>query len=293
MRTGADRFGRIELCAPLHGQTRNLCLVCYRLSNPRYWCDQRPGFTLNTMAGEGDTQRRARRKTAVRQPQVKNPYIRIALRRARAGTGSSPVFLNRRTAVQQLPNLPAILQGTRWTLIGAMALRAYAPERMTQDVDILIHADAEPATRSAFVAAGYRIGGTLSIGGFTAIPADEEGYSIDVVASDAPWLDEALDHPSFDPAGFPVLPRQFLVLMKLQAGRAQDVADITRLLRTADRDERALIRTIIARYAPDLVEDYDALVMLTDLEFGAPEASQADASPPADEATSHGERDGV
>ncbi|MCS7289747.1 MAG: hypothetical protein NZ699_11510, partial [Roseiflexus sp.] len=97
--------------------------------------------------------------------------------------------------------------------------------------------------------------------------------------SDAPWLDEALDHPSFDPAGFPVLPRQFLVLMKLQAGRAQDVADITRLLRTADLDERALIRTIISRYAPDLVEDYDALVMLTDLEFGTPEALQADESP--------------
>lgn len=62
--------------------------------------------------------------------------------------------------------------------------------------------------------------------------------------------------------------------MKLQAGRAQDVADITRLLRAADRDERALIRTVIARYAPDLVEDYDALVTLTDLEFGAPEDSR-------------------
>lgn len=208
------------------------------------------------------------------QPQVKNPYIRIALRRARAGTGSSPVFLNRRTAVQQLPNLREILAGIRWTLIGAMALRAYAPERMTQDVDILIHAHDEPAARSAFITAGYAIGGTLAIGGFTALPVGEAGYSIDVVASDAPWLDEALDHPSFDPAGFPALPRPFLALMKLQAGRAQDVADITRLLRAADRDERALIRTVIARYAPDLVEDYDALVTLTDLEFGAPEDSR-------------------
>lgn len=204
------------------------------------------------------------------QPQVKNPYIRIALRRARAGAGSSPVFLNRRTAVQQLPNLREILAGIRWALIGAMALRAYAPERMTQDVDILIHAHDEPAVRSAFIAAGYAIGETLATGDFTALPVGEAGYSIDVVASDAPWLDEALDHPWFDPAGFPVLPRPFLTLMKLQAGRAQDVADITRLLRAADRDERALIRTVIARYAPDLVEDYDALVTLTDLEFGAP-----------------------
>lgn len=100
-------------------------------------------------------------------------------------------------------------------------------------------------------------------------------------------MNEALNHPSFDPAGFPVLPRRFLVLMKLQAGRAQDVADITRLLRTADRDERALIRTIIARHAPDLVEDYDALVTLTDLEFGALEASREDEPLSSDSAAPH------
>jgi len=223
----------------------------------------------------------------VSHPQVKNPYIRIALRRARAGTGSSPLFLNRRTAVQQLPNLPEILRSIRWTLVGAMALRAYAPERMTQDVDILIHADDETAARSAFVAAGYRIGGTLSIGGFTALPVSAEGYSIDVVTSNAPWLDEALDCPSYDLAGFPALPRRFLVLMKLQAGRAQDVADVTRLLRTADYHERALIRTVIAQYAPDLVEDYDALVMLTDLEFGASGASPGDEPSPSDSDVSH------
>lgn len=213
----------------------------------------------------------------MRHSQVKNPYIRIALRRARAGTGSPPVFLNRRTAVQQLPNLKEILQVIRWALIGAMALRAYAPERMTQDVDILIHASDEPAARSAFVAAGYRVSGAVSAGRLTALPLDAEERRIDVVASDDPWLNEALDHPSFDPAGFPVLPRRFLVLMTLQAGRAQDVADITRLLRTADRNERGLIRTIIARHAPDLVEDYAALVTLTDLEFGEPDALRADA----------------
>lgn len=181
--------------------------------------------------------------------------------------------------MQQLPNLRDILSGIRWTLIGAMALRAYAPERMTQDVDILIHAHDESAARSAFIAAGYRIGGTLAIGGFTALPAVAEGYSVDVLTSDAPWLDEALNHPSYDLADFPTLPRRFLVLMKLQAGRAQDIADITRLLRTADANERMLIRAVIAQYAPDLLEDYDALVTLTDLEFGAPEALPTDKSP--------------
>lgn len=70
--------------------------------------------------------------------QPKNPYVRIALRRAARGTGSSDAFLNRRTALQQLPDLSQILHHIRWALVGAMALRAYAPERLTQDVDTIM-----------------------------------------------------------------------------------------------------------------------------------------------------------
>jgi hypothetical protein len=56
--------------------------------------------------------------------------------------------------------------------------------------------------------------------------------------------------------------------MKLQAGRAQDIADITRLLRQANQTERSTARTVVVTYAPDLLDDFDALVALTDLEFG-------------------------
>lgn len=200
--------------------------------------------------------------------QPKNPYIRIALRRAARGTGSSDTFLDQRTAVQHLPDLSRILGGMRWALVGAMALRAYASERLTQDVDIVIHAADEQAARVAFISAGYRIGGSLPIGGCTVHPAEGAGYSINVLAFDEPWLNEALAQPMYDLAGFPVLARHFLILMKLQAGRAQDVADITRLLRQTDQTERAVARATVATYAPDLLDDFDALVVLTDLEFG-------------------------
>ncbi len=178
--------------------------------------------------------------------QPKNPYIRIALRRAARGTGSSDTFLDQRTAVQHLPDLSRILGGMRWALVGAMALRAYASERLTQDVDIVIHAADEQAARVAFISAGYRIGGSLPIGGCTAHPAEGAGYSINVLAFDEPWLNEAPAQPMYDLAGFPVLARHFLILMKLQAGRAQDVADITRLLRRADQTERATACATIA-----------------------------------------------
>jgi len=201
---------------------------------------------------------------------IKNPYIRIALRRAQAGTGSSVVSLDRRTAVQQLPDLNHILGEIPWALVGAMALRAYAPERTTRDVDIIIHADDEHAARAALIRAGYRIGETLMIGGFAAHPDAQDGYSIDVLVSHEGWLEQALLQPSRDPAGFPTLPRRYLILMKLKAGRAQDIADITRLLRGTTEAERAAIRATIVQYAAELLEDYTALVSLTDLEFGPP-----------------------
>jgi len=139
-----------------------------------------------------------------------------------------------------------ILGSIRWALVGAMALRAYASERLTQDVDIVIHADDEQAARVAFMSAGYWIGDSLPIGGCTAYPTDGAGYSINVLAFDEPWLNEALAQPMYDLAGFPVLARQFLILMKLQAGRVQDVADVTRLLRQADQTERAVARATAA-----------------------------------------------
>ncbi len=148
--------------------------------------------------------------------------------------------------MQQLPDLSRILGGVRWALVGAMALRAYAPERLTQVVDIVIHAGDEQAARVAFISAGYRIGGSLPIGGCAAHPEDGAGYSINVLAFDEPWLNEALAQPMYDRAGFPVLARHFLILMKLQAGRAQDVADITRLLRRTDQTERVIARATVA-----------------------------------------------
>ncbi|PDW00158.1 hypothetical protein CJ255_21040 [Candidatus Viridilinea mediisalina] len=148
-----------------------------------------------------------------------------------------------------------------------MALRAYIPERMTLDVDIIIHADDEAPARAAFGAAGYRITGPLSIGGFTAHPSDSTA-PIDVLTSTAHWLEEALTTPSFDTAGFPVMPRPYLILLKLQAGRSQDLADIQRLLRGTSAEERSHMHAMIAHEAHDLVADFDALCTLADLEYG-------------------------
>jgi hypothetical protein len=201
-------------------------------------------------------------------------FLRLALRRAARGTGSQLSFYARRTSMQPLPDLLPLLHGIRWALIGGLALRAYMPERMTLDVDVLIHDRDASVVRAAFVAAGYRVIGLLSVGGFTVQMPDSEAMPIDVLTRADPWLDDALAQPVYDSAGYPVLSRPYLVLIKLQAGRTQDLADVQRLLAQTPSIERTAIRALVETFSPELVEDYDSLVSLADLEFGPPRAEQ-------------------
>ena len=85
--------------------------------------------------------------------------------------------------MQPVPDLGRILAPIPWVLVDGLALRAYMPERMTLDVDILIHERDSEATRSAFVRAVYRVTGTLSIGGFSVQASDEAEPAIDVLTA--------------------------------------------------------------------------------------------------------------
>lgn len=199
-------------------------------------------------------------------------FLRLALRRAARGTGSMPSFLERRTAVQAVPDLRYILGVVPWVLVGGLALRAYMPERMTLDVDILVHERNSARARKLFAAAGYRLTGSLSIGGFSVQSADSNEPPIDVLTRSDLWLDAAIASPASDPAGYPVLSRPFLMLLKLQAGPTQDLADIQRLLARTPTSEQVVIRQLVADENPELVEDFDSLCTLADLEFGVPQA---------------------
>jgi hypothetical protein len=195
-------------------------------------------------------------------------FLRMALRRAARGTGSTSDFFERRTAMQPIPDLQRILAPLPWVLVGGLALRAYIPERLTLDVDILVHERDAEAIRTALLNAGYYVAGLLSIGGFSVQIDDPAAPPIDVLTRADPWLDAALAQPVADPAGYPVLDRPYLILLKLQAGRTQDLADVQRLLARVPQPARLSMRQLVRRYAPELVEDYDSLCTLADLEFG-------------------------
>jgi hypothetical protein len=170
--------------------------------------------------------------------------------------------------MQPIPPLHDLLGTTPWVLVGGLALRAYIPERMTLDVALLVHDRDGEAVRRAYAAAGYQVTGQLSIGGFRVLAVEPGAPPIDVLTRSDAWLDAALAMPARDPAGYPVLARTYLILLKLQAGRTQDLADVQRLVAYTSAAERDEFAQVVRRESPELVEDLESLFTVADLEFG-------------------------
>lgn len=195
----------------------------------------------------------------------RSQYIALAQRRVRPGSGSSIAHLQRRTAVQPVFDLRQLIHKTRFLLVGGLATRLYMPERSTLDADILVLAEDQETVEQELAAADCRRLAALAIGGSTwALP---DGTTLDVVLSDAPWAREAIERPVQTADAIPAIALPYLVLMKLHAGRSQDVADITRMLGGADERALAEVRDAVARFMPDAANDVEAMIVLGRMEY--------------------------
>ncbi|MCH8185120.1 MAG: hypothetical protein IH862_03325 [Chloroflexi bacterium] len=142
------------------------------------------------------------------------------------------------------------------------------PERATHGLDIVVRAEEAEAVRRALSEAGFEYQGELTIGGSSWLSS--EGTPVDVVEMDEPWLAEALDEAehNLDAQGLPVLPLRHLVLMKFQAGRVQDLADVTRMLGQAGEDLLDSVRELFGQLLPEEMDDLESLIALGRLEMG-------------------------
>ncbi len=203
--------------------------------------------------------------TAFTVAERRSQYIALAQRRVRPGSGSSTAYLRSRTAVQPLFDLRQLLRKTRFLLVGGLATRLYMPERTTLDTEILVLAEDQPVAEQELSARGCRKLGALAIGGSTWMLPDET--RLDVVSMDTPWVRDALAHPAQTVDGIPVIALPYLVLMKLYAGRSQDIADITRMLGGADEDALAAVRAVVTQHMPDAASDVESMIVLGRLEY--------------------------
>jgi hypothetical protein len=171
----------------------------------------------------------------------------------------------------RFPDLRSYLRDTSWATVGAAATRHYMPERLTNDLDILIHSNDEARVEDAIRASGARKAGALSIGGSSWTLSD--GFHLDILVSNEPWVMAALEQASLnvDMQGLPVLPLGYLVLLKFRASRLQDVADMSRMLGQATADQLHEVRAVFQAWEPDGLEDVESLIALGQLEMKASE----------------------
>lgn len=206
--------------------------------------------------------------------QARRFMIDMTLRRVRPGSGSSIKFLRRRTALNSWPDLRDILKGISWAIIGGVATRAYMPERMTKDLDILVSETNGDEVIERLTNAGYTVVTQLTIPGY--LLRSPKGIEVDVLFGDEPWLSTALQHTNSDEAGYPVLDLPYLVLMKMRSSRAQDWADVSRMLGLASKDMLDKVRSVITQYNPEDSEDLESLIHLGRLELKSPPSEEND-----------------
>jgi hypothetical protein len=72
--------------------------------------------------------------------------------------------------------------------------------------------------------------------------------------------------PNLSPENLPIIPLPYLVVMKLQASRTQDLTDSSRMLGGADEITLEQVRIAVRSYCTDAVEDLESLIQIGKLE---------------------------
>ena len=197
-------------------------------------------------------------------PEQRKEYLSIAGRVVRPGSGSGPLTLRERTAAYGTPDLRCLAGRVEFVVVGGLATRLYMPERMTLDTDVLVLPGDAPRAEAALSDAGCEKRGPLTIGGGTWLMPD--GRTLDLIVLDAPWVEAAVHAPVQGSDGLPYIALPYLVLMKLAAGRMQDLADIGRMLGAADDSTLETTRGIVRRYRAGDTEDLESMIRLGKLE---------------------------
>ncbi len=189
----------------------------------------------------------------------------MAAVRAKPGSGSAWRTMHEAKSRYRVnPSFLPDLEPIRFVVVGGLATARYMPERMTLDTDILIAASDLAAVETRLNAQGARKQGALSIGGSTWQMRDER--ILDVLAMEQDWVEEAIHGAERDEDGVPIVALPHLVLMKLESGRLQDLADISRMLGFASEQQIEATRRVVVRYRPQDIEDLQSMIRLGKLE---------------------------
>ncbi|MFO7871462.1 MAG: hypothetical protein R6V03_08535 [Kiritimatiellia bacterium] len=194
----------------------------------------------------------------------RHQLIKAALKRARGGSGSNLNALHEAHAGYSTAGLVPDLGSVSYVIVGGLATACYMPRRMTLDTDILVSLEDLPPAESALTAANCTRTGTLaSVSSTWRMPG---GRALDVIALDNHWVHDAIHSAHVGENGLPYIALPYLVLMKLESGRLQDLADISRMMGFADNPAVDRTRSLVNTHRPNDLEDLEGMIRLGKLE---------------------------
>jgi hypothetical protein len=161
-------------------------------------------------------------------------------------------------------------KGIPHAVIGGMAVSAYSPPRMTEDVDFLVPESALSEIREMGEVSAL----ADSVDGVT---LDMDGVTVDFIFMPDEMPDETLEGgPKID--GIPVLRPEALFLMKMHAPRAKDQADVIEMIKAGTVDIKA-VKKYVKKHDPSMLDDLESNIAMADYEKKAPKKRAAMVSP--------------
>lgn len=182
-------------------------------------------------------------------------YLDRGLHKQRRGAGSDLGRLMALPREEAAVRPESLFDGVPAMVVGGVAVRAYAPERQTKDIDFLVDDQRFAEAVALLRRDGWRKIRTLVFPnaslGLRGDAWEKDGVFIDVIATEQPWGTEALRAPAYDQAGLRVIPLAFLVLMKLDSAHGVDQGDLTRMLGRLTESEIDAIVAIVESHSDD------------------------------------------
>ena len=191
--------------------------------------------------------------------------IEIAKKKAKFVCGNNGHFLKTRTWNYPIADITSIIKQTPFVIIGGVATRMYMLERRTHNLDILIQFQDASTVEKQLQTFNAKQLSSLNFGGTCWQLVD--GSFLNVISLNEPWVIEAVLNPNYHSTGLPIISLPYLVLIKLKSSRPQDLADISRMLGGANKQQLQRTREIIELYLSDVVDDLEDLIWLGQLEY--------------------------
>ncbi len=204
-------------------------------------------------------------------------YLDVGLRKRPLGSGSNMETLMKSPREKLSFDMESLFGEIPAAVVGGIATRAYAPERKTQDIDVLVdHARYGDATASLHRQGWRKVRDLFFTAGLLGLYGSawlKDGQKLDVLATDQAWAEEALSQKAYDQTGLRVIGLPYLVLMKIDSARGIDQGDLTRMLGLLDEAEVERVVAVVERHYgdPHGAQDVRQYAMLGKLEYWTPD----------------------